>query len=326
MCHDSSSRFRYKQERLLEYTCECVKLCRPCMFSSLYRYTALGECAQPQSATGTQSHHDQSDIRTLSDDPHPRTGQGATELEASKSEEGSPDTTAAVTGKVPHKTSVDDSQNSQHKPVQDPSSSLPVDKVPQAQSGSEGHKEHIQESDFSEQTDSVASTDGTKQVADVEQLAHEKTPYPLPDVGMQPHANSMANTPFERPEVTPDTPARSSEDDSVHTTSNADSLQQDDKTVQETAPLVNPAADLHPEDKREGASEPDSDSGSQLDRTESEEDRSKKRGEESKENEGFEAGEGDEEFDKSEEDEEYEENDRGKKKEEEEEEEPAEGV
>lgn len=292
------------------------------MFPSLYRYTALGECAQPQSATGTQSHHDQSDIRTLSDDPHPQTGQGATELEASKSEEGSPDTMAAVTGKAPHKTSVDDSQNSQHKLVQDPSSSLPVNKAPQAQSSSEGHEERIHESDFGGQTDSVTSTDGTKQVTDVEQLAREKTSRQLPDVGMQPHANSIANTPFGRPEVTPDTPAQSSEDDSVHTTSNADTLQQDDKTVQETAPLVNPAADLHPEDKREGASEPDLDSGSQSDRTESEEDRSKKRGEESNENEVFEAGE---EFDKGEEDEECEENDRGKKKEEEEEE-PAEGV
>lgn len=296
------------------------------MFPSLYHYTALGECVQPQSATGTQSHHDQSDIRTLSDDPHPQTGQGATELEASKSKEGSPDTTAAVTGKVPHKTSVDDSQNSQHKLVQDPSSSSPVNKAPQAQSSSEGHEERIHESDFGGQTDSVASTDGIKQVADVEQLAHDKTSRQLPDVGMQPHANSIANTLFGRPEVTPDTPAQSSEEDSVHTTSTADTLQQDDKTVQETAPLVNPAADLHPEDKREGASEPDSDSGSQSDRTENEEDRSKKRGEESKENEAFEAGEGNEEFDKGEEDDECEENDRGKKKEEEEEEEPAEGV
>ena len=290
------------------------------MFPSLYPCTALGECIHPQSAAGAQSHHDQSDIRTLSDDPQPQTGQGATEREASKSEEGSPDTTAAVTGNVPHKMSVDDSQNSQHKPVQDPSSPLPEDKVPQAQSSSDGHEEHIQENDFGGQTDSVASTDGTKQVADVEQLAHEKTSRQLPDVGMQPQANSMANTPFVRPEVTPDTPARSSEEDSGHTTSNADNLQQDDKTVQETAPLVNPAADLHHEDKREGASEPDSDSGSQSDRTESEEDRSKKRGEEGR------GSDENEEFDKGEEDEECEENDRGKEEEEEEEEEPAEGV
>ena len=306
------------------------------MFPSLYSCTALGECTQPQSTTGTQSRHDQSDIRTFSDDPQPQTGQRDTEFETTKSEEVSPDTMAAVTGNVPHKTFVDDSQNSQHKPVKDPSLSLPVDKVPLPQSSSEEHEE---DSDFGGQTDSVAGTDGTKQVADNEPLAHEKTLRQLSnDAGMQPHANSMADTPFVRPEDTPDTPARSSEDGSVHTSSNTDTAQQNDKTVQETAPHVNPAADRHPEDKKERASEPNSDPGFQPDRTESDEDRSKKRVEEgrrveedkgSDKSEGFEAGK-----EKSGEDIEYEENDRSKEKEEEKqeekeeekEEEPAEGV
>ena len=312
-----------------------VKLCRPCMFPSLYSYTALGECTQPQSTTGTQPRHDQSDIRTFSDDPQPQTGQSDTEFETSKSKEVSPDTMAAVTGNVPHKTFVDDSQNSQHKPVKGPSSSLPVDKVPQPQSSSEEHEEI---SDSGGQMDSVAGTDGTKQVPDNEPVAHEKTSRQLSnDAGMRPHANSMADTSFVRPEDTPDMPARSSEDDSV---SNAGTAQQNDKTVQEAAPHVNPAADLHPEDKKKRASEPNSDPGFQPDRTESEEDGSKKRVEEGRRveedkgsdmSESFEAGKNNKGFEKSEEDIEYEENDRSKEKEEEEEEEekeeePAEGV